>query len=53
MQITLKQYNLDLTNSKSLFILDGEKPTKIIAKPRVGIKEGTDKLWNFSINNHL
>jgi DNA-3-methyladenine glycosylase len=53
MQITLKQYNLDLTNSKSLFILDGKKPTKIIAKPRVGIKEGTDKLWNFSINNHL
>ena len=53
MQITLKQYNLDLTSSKSLFILDGKKPTKIIAKPRVGIKVGTDKLWNFSINNHL
>ena len=53
MQITLKQYNLDLTNSKSLLILDGKKPTKIIAKPRVGIKVGTDKLWNFSINNHL
>ena len=53
MQITLKQYNLDLTNSTSLFILDGKKPTKIIAKPRVGIKIGTDKLWNFSINNHL
>ncbi len=30
-----------------------KKPTKIIAKPRVGIKVGTDKLWNFSINNHL
>ena len=53
MQITLKQYNLDLTNSKSLFILDGKKPTKIIANPRVGIKEGIDKLWNFSINNYL
>ena len=52
-KITLKQYNLDLTNNKSLFILDGKKPTKIIAKPRVGIKVGTDKLWNFSINNHL
>ena len=53
LQITLKQYNLDLTNSKSLFILDGKKPTKIIAKPRIGIKEGTDKLWNFSVKNYL
>ena len=53
MQITLKQYDLDLTNSTSMFILDGKKPTKIIAKPRVGIKEGTDKLWNFSVKNYL
>ena len=53
MQITLKQYNLDLTNSKSLFILNGKKPTKIIANPRIGIKEGTDKLWNYSIKNNL
>ncbi len=48
MQITLKQYNLDLTKNLSLFIIDGKKPTKIIAKPRVGIKTGIDKLWNFS-----
>ena len=53
MQITLKQYDLDLTNNTSMFILDGKKPTKIIAKPRVGIKEGTDKLWNFSVKNYL
>ena len=48
MQITLKQYNLDLTKNSSLFIIDGKKPAKIIAKPRVGIKTEINKLWNFS-----
>ena len=48
MQITLKEYNLDLTKNSSLFIIDGEKPAKIIAKPRIGIKIGVGKLWNFS-----
>ena len=48
MQITLKQYNLDLTKNSALFILDGKKPAKIIAKPRIGIKTGINKLWNFS-----
>jgi len=48
MQITLKQYDLDLTKNSSLFIIDGKNPTKIMAKPRVGIKTGVDKLWNFS-----
>ena len=53
MQITLMQYDFDLTKNTSLFIVDGKKPTKIIAKPRIGIKEGTDKLWNFSVKNHF
>ena len=53
MEITLKQYNLDLTRNTSLFIVDGKKPRKIIAKPRIGINEGTDKLWNFSIDNYF
>jgi DNA-3-methyladenine glycosylase len=48
MQITLKQCNLDLTKNPSLFIADGKKPTNIIVKPRIGIKIGVDKLWNFS-----
>jgi DNA-3-methyladenine glycosylase len=48
MQITLKQYDLDLTKNSSLFIIDGKNPTKIMTKPRVGIKTGVDKLWNFS-----
>ena len=48
MQITLKQYNLDLTKNSSLFVIDGKKAAKIMTKPRVGIKTGVDKLWNFS-----
>ena len=53
MQITLKQYNLDLTKNSSLFIVNGKKPIKIIVKPRIGIKEGTDKLWNFSCDSYF
>ena len=53
MEITLKQYNLDLTRNRSLFIVDSNKPRKIIAKPRIGIKEGTDKLWNFSCDSYF
>ena len=49
MQITLKQYNLDLTKNSSLFIIDGEKPTKIMTKPRVGIKTGIDKTMEFQL----
>ena len=48
MKITTKQYNVDLTKNSTLFISDGIKPTKILAKSRIGIKVGIDKLWNFS-----
>jgi len=48
MKITTKQYNVDLTRNSTLFISDGIKPTKILDKPRIGIKVGIDKPWNFS-----
>jgi len=48
MQITTKQYNIDLTKNSTLFISDGIKPTKILTKSRIGIKVGIDKPWNFS-----
>ena len=48
LQITKKQYHVDLTKDSDLFIMDGVLSTKILAKPRIGIKVGTDKLWNFS-----
>jgi DNA-3-methyladenine glycosylase len=48
LQITTKQYNIDLTKNSTLFVADGINPIKIKTKPRVGITAGTDKLWNFS-----
>lgn len=48
--ITKKQYGEDLVNSPYLYITDGIKAEqKIIKNPRIGIKQGTDKLWNFKI----
>ncbi|MFY9301161.1 MAG: DNA-3-methyladenine glycosylase [Candidatus Nitrosotenuis sp.] len=48
--ITKKQYGEDLVNSKSLYITDGLKvDQKIIAGPRIGIRQAADKLWNFRI----
>ena len=48
--ITKKQYGVDLTNNLDLFITKGwEFPKKIIATPRIGIKNGKDNLWNFKI----
>jgi len=49
LQITKEHYGLDLTKNSKLYITDGIKPKKIIASPRVGIREATDKLWNFKI----
>lgn len=49
--ITKKQYGVDLVKSPHLYIINGiENNQKIIAGPRIGIKQGTDKLWNFKIN---
>ena len=48
LQITKKQYHVDLTKDSDLFIMDGVSSTKILAKPRIGITLGADKLWNFS-----
>jgi DNA-3-methyladenine glycosylase len=49
MNITKKQYGEDLTISSTLYITEGIKAKKIGANPRVGIKNGTDMLWNFRI----
>lgn len=49
-KITKKQYGIDLTKRGELFITDGiEKLKKISSGPRVGIREGTENLWNFKI----
>ena len=47
LDITKIQYGEDLVKSKSLYIIDGIKPKKIISSSRIGIRSGLDKKWNF------
>lgn len=48
--ITKKHYGEDLVSSPRLYIADGNKISgKISASSRVGIRHGTDRLWNFKI----
>lgn len=49
LQITKEHYGLDLTKNSKLYISEGLNPKKIIVSPRIGIKEATDKMWNFKI----
>ncbi len=50
LEITKEHYGIDLTKHSKLFITEGiKKPEKISASPRIGVKEATDKLWNFKI----
>ena len=50
LQITREHYGIDLTKKSELYITEGiQNSKKIIASPRIGIKEGNDKLWNFKI----
>ena len=49
LDITKKQYGEDLVNSKSLYITDGIPISKIRSGPRIGIRVGTDRKWNFSV----
>ena len=50
LQITKEHYGVDLTKNSKLYITEGIKAKKIVSSPRIGIKEATDKLWNFKIN---
>lgn len=51
--ITKEHYGVDLTKDSRLFIVEGIKPRKIIASPRIGIKNATDRLWNFKIVSNI
>ena len=50
MEITKEHYGVDLTKNSKLYITEGIKVKNIISSPRIGIKEATDKLWNFKIS---
>ncbi|MCV0392485.1 MAG: DNA-3-methyladenine glycosylase [Nitrosopumilus sp.] len=47
LEITKEHYGVDLTKNSKLFITEGAKPNKIIKSSRIGIREATEKLWNF------
>ncbi len=49
LEITKNHYGVDLTTDLKLFIIDGDRPKNIVSSSRIGIKEATDKLWNFKI----
>jgi len=49
MKISKKQYGEDLTKVSGLYIHEGIKVDKIISNPRIGIKNGNEKLWNFKM----
>jgi len=49
LEITKDHYGIDLTKKSKLYITEGIKPEVIEASPRIGIKEATEKLWNFKI----
>ena len=50
LEITKKQYGIDLTKKSELYIVEStNKPKTIVASPRIGIRDATDKLWNFKI----
>ena len=51
LEISKEHYGVDLTKNSKLHITEGIKVKKIISSPRIGIKEATDKLWNFKIKN--
>ncbi len=50
LNITKKHYGLDVTKKSELYIMEGIKPQKIVASPRIGITKAVNKLWNFKIN---
>ena len=51
LQITKKQYGIDLTKKSEIFITDqSSNYKKIIVSPRIGIKDAQDKLWNFKLD---
>ena len=51
LKITKKEYGIDLTKESELFVTEGIRPKKITASPRIGIRNGAEKLWNFKIKN--
>ncbi|MGI9567038.1 MAG: DNA-3-methyladenine glycosylase [Nitrosopumilus sp.] len=51
LQITKKHYGIDLTKDSERFIAEGNQhDQEIMARSRIGIKKGQDKMWNYRID---
>jgi DNA-3-methyladenine glycosylase len=50
LNITIKDYGIDMTRKSNLYIISGINPDKINVSKRVGISKAMNKKWNFSIN---
>jgi len=51
LEITTKDYGVDMTQKSNLYITTGINPKRINIKPRIGISNATEKKWNFSIES--
>jgi 3-methyladenine DNA glycosylase Mpg len=47
--LCLEHYGIDLTKKSEIYIEDTASVAKISKSPRVGIRTGTELLWNFKI----
>lgn len=47
--ITLRDNGIDMTSAKNFFVLPKEEKSRVAFErtPRIGIKDGKDKLWRF------
>jgi DNA-3-methyladenine glycosylase len=46
-QIDRQLNHFDICQSDKIYIIDHQTPVKVMAAPRIGIKNGQDKLWRF------
>lgn len=49
LDITTEQYGEDLTVPGVLFICGGDPVKDVMAGPRIGVRSGTDLMWNFKV----
>jgi len=49
--ITKKENGVDICNSTNFYVANSNNNYQFICTPRIGIKNGTDKLWRFKIKN--
>lgn len=50
LQINKSHNNIDITTSEDFYVLDSGLALPHIATPRIGIKQGLDKLWRYVAN---